>query len=200
MIQQPIRRPTQPTESERVLHLIALNAPHHGNIKGVRGADLACYQQARQALFTTTFRAFISSNVQDLQRIVHYGDHETPVVNLAGERISDTWRGLFDEGTMKNVPIFSFNRRNIGEDALWPDKLVWHGSNSKGERDEHCEAWRSADGAHRGSASEFLGGLSWFANTQSRPCSQHLAVLCIEYMSKFHVDKRLAKENLHGPD
>lgn len=36
----------------------------NGNMRGVRGADLACYQQARQANFRTTFRAFLSSHVQ----------------------------------------------------------------------------------------------------------------------------------------
>lgn len=46
------------------LHLIALNTPMSGNMRGVRGADLACYQQARQAGFRTTFRAFLSSHVQ----------------------------------------------------------------------------------------------------------------------------------------
>ena len=49
---------------DKVIHLIALNAPVSGNMKGIRGADLMCYQQARQAGFKSTFRAFISSRVQ----------------------------------------------------------------------------------------------------------------------------------------
>ncbi len=87
-----------------------------GDLNGVRGADLACYRQARQAGFSTTFRAFISSRVQvdsklgrssvnlrlsymilrllvkDLNKIVHYDDrHSTPVVNIHGERLADSW-------------------------------------------------------------------------------------------------------------
>ena len=49
---------------DKVLHLIALNTPLNGNMKGIRGADLLCYQQARQAGYKTTFRAFVSSRVQ----------------------------------------------------------------------------------------------------------------------------------------
>ena len=41
-----------------------------GGMGGLRGADLACYRQAREAGFRTTFRAFLSSRVQDLARIV----------------------------------------------------------------------------------------------------------------------------------
>ena len=49
---------------------------------GSSGADFACYHQARTAGFTTTFRAFLASQVQDLDKIVHYRDWSTPVVNL----------------------------------------------------------------------------------------------------------------------
>lgn len=35
-----------------------------GNMSGIRGADFACYCQARKAGFKTTFRAFISTRIQ----------------------------------------------------------------------------------------------------------------------------------------
>ncbi|KHJ81865.1 hypothetical protein OESDEN_18446 [Oesophagostomum dentatum] len=52
---------------------------------GMRGADLQCYREARMAGFTTTFRAMLSNNVQDMLRIVHTADWDTPVVNIRGE-------------------------------------------------------------------------------------------------------------------
>uniref|UniRef100_A0A915CPW7 Collagen alpha-1(XVIII) chain n=1 Tax=Ditylenchus dipsaci TaxID=166011 RepID=A0A915CPW7_9BILA len=88
----------------RVLHLIALNQPVTGDFRGVRGADLECYRQARQAGFSTTFRAFISSRVQDLNKIVHYDDRRfTPIVNLRGERLFDSWNAVFDGGAHSHV-------------------------------------------------------------------------------------------------
>lgn len=46
------------------IHMIALNNPLSGNMRGLRGADLLCYRQARQAGFVTTFRALLASNAQ----------------------------------------------------------------------------------------------------------------------------------------
>lgn len=46
------------------IHLIALNNPNNGNMRGLRGADLLCYRQARQAGFVTTFRALLASHAQ----------------------------------------------------------------------------------------------------------------------------------------
>lgn len=120
-----------------------------GNMRGVLGADLACYQQARQAGFRTTFRAFLSSQVQvnrisgifstifvninimglknflqfnfnqDLNKIVHYGDRETPVVNLRGEKLFESWSDIFRNIPMNDVPLYSFDRRNILQDYTW---------------------------------------------------------------------------------
>ncbi|PIO65126.1 collagenase NC10 and Endostatin [Teladorsagia circumcincta] len=69
---------------DRTIHLIALNEPFDGNMHGMRGADLQCYRQSRMAGFTTTFRAMLSSDVQDMLRIVHAADWDTPVVNIRG--------------------------------------------------------------------------------------------------------------------
>ncbi|MCP9260255.1 hypothetical protein DINM_003491 [Dirofilaria immitis] len=119
----PDRHSSFPSHSlqakDLVLHLIALNTPMNGNMRGVRGADLACYQQARQANFRTTFRAFLSSHVQDLNKVVHSGDRDTPVVNLRGERLFDSWSDIFQQRHMADVPIYSFNRRNIFIDSIW---------------------------------------------------------------------------------
>lgn len=102
------------------MHLIALNEPWNGDLNGVRGIDLACYKQARQAGFTTTFRAFISSRVQDLNKIVHFSDrHQTPVVNLRGELLANSFDALFDDGAHSHVMLYSFNSQNITYGNAW---------------------------------------------------------------------------------
>lgn len=64
------------------LRMAALNEPYTGDMHGVRGADYACYRQARRANLRGTFRAFLSSRVQNLDSIVRYKDRDLPVVNI----------------------------------------------------------------------------------------------------------------------
>ena len=65
------------------LHLVALNSPQPGGMRGIRGADFQCFQQARAAGLAGTFRAFLSSRLQDLYSIVRRADRTgVPVVNL----------------------------------------------------------------------------------------------------------------------
>uniref|UniRef100_A0A914XIA2 Collagenase NC10/endostatin domain-containing protein n=1 Tax=Plectus sambesii TaxID=2011161 RepID=A0A914XIA2_9BILA len=185
------------TDKDHVLHLIALNTPFSGDMRGVRGADFACYQQARTAGFTTTFRALLSSQVQDLNKIVHYSDRETPVVNLRGDRLYDSWTQLLHDSTFNSrATIFSFDRRDVLSDNTWPEKLVWHGSDGSGVRSEgrYCEAWRSANSGAVGVASPLEG--RQVLGVQQVDCSRKLIVLCIENMSKHNVDKRLGKKRI----
>lgn len=67
--------------SEFQLRMAALNEPYSGDMHGVRGADHACYRQAQRANMRGTFRAFISSRVQDLDSIVRPADRNLPVIN-----------------------------------------------------------------------------------------------------------------------
>lgn len=62
--------------------MAALNEPSAGSMKGQRGVDYSCYRQARRAGLGGTFRAFLSSRVQDLDSIVRYADKDLPVVNI----------------------------------------------------------------------------------------------------------------------
>lgn len=62
--------------------MAALNEPYSGDMKGQRGADYSCYRQARRAGLQGTFRAFVSSRVQNLNSIVRFSDRELPVVNI----------------------------------------------------------------------------------------------------------------------
>uniref|UniRef100_A0A669DD56 Collagenase NC10/endostatin domain-containing protein n=1 Tax=Oreochromis niloticus TaxID=8128 RepID=A0A669DD56_ORENI len=148
---------SRPGEWSR-LHLVALNAPLKGDMRGIRGADFQCYQQARAVGLTSTYRAFLSSHLQDLATIVRKADrNDMPVVNLRGQVLFNSWMsifsgngGVFDPST----PIYSFDGRNIMSDSAWPEKLVWHGSSTTGIRltTNYCEAWRTADMAVTGQA------------------------------------------------
>lgn len=64
------------------LHMAALNEPYTGDMKGQRGADYSCYRQARRAGLRGTYRAFLSSRIQNLDSIVRYADWDLPVVNI----------------------------------------------------------------------------------------------------------------------
>lgn len=65
------------------LHLIAANHPFSGYMGGIRGADRVCFREARKAGMRGTFRAFLTSNLQDLKSIVHHDEaSKVPVVNL----------------------------------------------------------------------------------------------------------------------
>ena len=64
------------------LHLIALNEPHNGRLRGIRGADLLCHREARESGMNGTFRAFLSSSDQNLDSLVYYPiDRNVPIVN-----------------------------------------------------------------------------------------------------------------------
>lgn len=61
------------------LHLVALNTPVAGDIR----ADFQCFQQARAAGLLSTFRAFLSSHLQDLSTVVRKAERfGLPIVNL----------------------------------------------------------------------------------------------------------------------
>ncbi|KAK1165527.1 hypothetical protein AOXY_G14088 [Acipenser oxyrinchus oxyrinchus] len=189
----PQRRPSQPENTQPAghehgtgpaLHLIALNAPQTGDMRGIRGADFQCFQQARAVGLTGTFRAFLSSKLQDLYSIVRRADRATlPIINLRDEVLFDNWESLFDgsDAQMKpNVAVYSFDGRDVLRDSTWHEKMVWHGSNNKGHRvtDNYCETWRTGDRAVTGLASSLQAGRL----LQQRPssCTSSHIVLCIE--------------------
>nr|XP_014429369.1 collagen alpha-1(XVIII) chain-like [Pelodiscus sinensis] len=112
------------------LHLVALNTPLSGGMRGIRGADFQCFQQARAVGLTGTFRAFLSSRLQDLYSIVRRADRSgVPVVNLRDEVLFGSWEALFS-GTeapfRAGARILSFDGRDVLRDAAWPQKSVWH--------------------------------------------------------------------------
>uniref|UniRef100_A0AC35TZY0 Fibronectin type-III domain-containing protein n=1 Tax=Rhabditophanes sp. KR3021 TaxID=114890 RepID=A0AC35TZY0_9BILA len=188
-------RQHQGPHSDTHLHIIALNTPLYGDIKGVRGADLLCYQQAREAGFSTTFRALVSSYVQDMNKIVYPQDRHTKVVNLRGEVLFDSLDQLFQGTEMKNVPLYSFSRRNVFTDSIFPDKSIWHGSELEGYRKagSFCDAWRTNSPSRLGMASSLKQNEPLLSKPTPMPCDKKLVVLCIENMSKHSVHKFMGK-------
>ena len=74
------------------LHLIAMNHPQEGNMRGIRGADHECFTQAQAIGMKGTFRAFLSSRLQDLYSIVRRSDRERiPIVNL---KVGGNWSSI----------------------------------------------------------------------------------------------------------
>lgn len=167
-----------------VLHLVALNSPQPGGMRGIRGADFQCFQQARAAGLAGTFRAFLSSRLQDLYSIVRRADRTgVPVVNLRDEVLFPSWEALFSgsEGQLKpGARIFSFDGRDVLQHPAWPRKSVWHGSDPSGRRltDSYCETWRTEAPAATGQASSLLAGR--LLEQEAASCRHAFVVLCIE--------------------
>uniref|UniRef100_A0A3B5A6L9 Collagenase NC10/endostatin domain-containing protein n=1 Tax=Stegastes partitus TaxID=144197 RepID=A0A3B5A6L9_9TELE len=135
------------------LHLVALNSPQTGAMRGIRGADFMCFTQAQAIGMKGTFRAFLSARLQDLHSIVRKADRDSmPIVNLK-LKYQLYWDAIFNDGRMKDrVPIYSFDGRDVLSDSAWPEKTMWHGSTSGGQRhvDSFCETWRVGERALTG--------------------------------------------------
>ncbi|XP_039646599.1 collagen alpha-1(XVIII) chain-like isoform X3 [Perca fluviatilis] len=166
------------------LNLVALNQPHSGDMMGLDVADRMCYEQAKAMGLAPNYRAFISSQRQDLVHVVYPGFRETlPVTNLRGDVMFRNWRSIFngDGGPWDaRIPIYSFDGRDVLADPFWPQKSIWHGSTSRGFRvvDKHCETWRADHMSVMGQSSSLISGLLLGQHTRS--CSNQYIILCIE--------------------
>ncbi|MED6291793.1 hypothetical protein CHARACLAT_027289 [Characodon lateralis] len=176
--QVPIHRHT----SGPALHMIALNSPQMGGMRGISGADFLCFSQAQTIGMKGTFRAFLSSKLEDINSIVYSSNRENvPIVNLKDEVLFDSWNNIFGDGRMKdNVSIYSFDGKDVLRDNTWPEKMIWHGSTSRGQRhiDNYCEAWRVGDRAVTGMASPLQS--QSLLQQSSSSCSSSYIVLCVE--------------------
>ncbi|XP_020812815.1 collagen alpha-1(XV) chain isoform X3 [Drosophila serrata] len=180
------------------LRVAALNEPSVGDLQGIRGADFACYRQGRRAGLLGTFKAFLSSRVQNLDSIVRPADRDLPVVNTRGDVLFNSWKGIFNGqgGFFSQAPrIYSFSGKNVMTDPLWPMKMVWHGSLPNGERsmDTYCDAWHSSAHDKSGYASNLEGHKLLDQKRQS--CDGKLIVLCVEALSQ---DRKRKKRDLGG--
>ncbi|RZF42427.1 hypothetical protein LSTR_LSTR011565 [Laodelphax striatellus] len=171
----------------KMLRMAALNEPYTGDLKGQRGADYACYRQSRRAGLRGTFRALLSSRVQNLDSIVKFSDRDLPVVNIKGDVLFNSWKDIFNgDGAFfsKQPRIYSFSGKNILTDYSWPLKYVWHGSHKSGERamDLYCDAWDSDSRERHGLASSLV--TNRLLDQEKFPCNRRFAVLCIEVSSQ----------------
>ncbi|CAD7083323.1 unnamed protein product [Hermetia illucens] len=177
----------------RMLRLAALNEPYTGDLQGNRGADFACYRQARRAGLLGTFKALLTARVQNLDAIVRPADRELPVVNTKGDVLFNSFKGIFNGqgGFFSQAPrIYSFNGKNVLTDLTWPQKIVWHGSLPNGERamDTYCDAWQESSPDKVGLASSLLGNK--LLDQERYSCDNRFVVLCIEALSQDRRRKR----------
>ncbi|KAB1280145.1 Collagen alpha-1 chain [Camelus dromedarius] len=186
--QLPLMSVSSVSYGRPALHLVALNTPFSGDIR----ADFQCFQQARAAGLLSTYRAFLSSHLQDLSTVVRKAErYSLPIVNLKGQVLFNSWESIFSgNGGQFNthIPIYSFDGRDVMTDPSWPQKVVWHGSSTHGVRlvDQYCEAWRTADMAVTGLASALSTGK--ILDQKAYSCANRLIVLCIE--NSFMTDAR----------
>lgn len=104
------------------LRLGALNEPYTGDVHGVSGADYSCYREARRAGLRGTFRAFLSSRVQNVDSIVRQADRKLPVsvkniIRIVGLHFLEVY---FKNWTVK---IFLWNIQNFS--LNWVNILLW---------------------------------------------------------------------------
>lgn len=114
--------------------------------------------------------------------MVYPDDRTTPVYNLRGEKLFDSWNSVFDGGVHASAPIFSFNGKNIFEDNNWNDRWLWHGSTNLGDRkiDGFCDIWRSSSSSQNGVASPLAANKPLTFAPREVPCYRKLTVLCVE--------------------
>jgi hypothetical protein len=169
-----------------MLHLVAANEPYSGNMGGLSGADFVCYNEAKAAGMSGTFRAFLASHVQDIDSIVHrHTDRSIPVVNSRHQELFSSWSDIFTGSGAtfsSRVPIYSFSGRDVLVDPTWPQKLVWLGANSRGERldGDYCDGWNNNEGQMTGSASALLPKYRLMSAESSYACNNAFILLCIE--------------------
>ncbi|KAL3275610.1 hypothetical protein HHI36_020363 [Cryptolaemus montrouzieri] len=175
------------------LRMAALNEAYTGDVHGVRGADYACYREARRAGLRGTFRAFLSSRVQNVDSIVRQADRKLPVSNLRGEVLFNSWTEMYnaDGAPFPHPPrIYSFNGKNVLTDLSWPHKAVWHGALLNGERalDTSCDAWHSASKDKVGLAGSLKGPR--LLEQARYSCDKRLILLCIEATTELFVQRK----------
>lgn len=137
-------------------------------------------------------------SIQNLDAIVKTSDHELPVVNTRREVLFNSWKGIFSGqgGFFSQAPrIYSFSGKNVLTDLTWPQKIVWHGSNARGERamDAYCDAWHSAASDKLGLASSLLSNK--LLDQEQYSCENRFIVLCIEALA--HDRRRRRKRDIY---
>ncbi|KAI7688415.1 hypothetical protein SSS_02152 [Sarcoptes scabiei] len=154
---------------------------------GTRDVDYECFRQSRRANLKGTFRAFVTSRVQNLDSLIRLKDLRLPIVNLKDELLFNQARDIFTGwgGPFPYPPkIYSFDGRNIFTDSFWPQKIIWHGSDKNGIRNSEssCDSWSSDSMSRYGLASNLLRGK--LLDQEKYSCNNAFIVLCIEVTSE----------------
>ncbi|XP_057319843.1 collagen alpha-1(IX) chain-like isoform X3 [Microplitis mediator] len=199
--QIPIKADSKAQWYPKKLRLAALNEPTTGDMHGLSGADFACYRQARRAGLKGTFRAFLSSRLQNLDSIVRSSDRDLPIVNIKGDVLFNSWKEMFSGNGAyfsSNPRIYSFNGKNILTDFTWQKKVIWHGSHKFGDRamDTYCDAWNSDSSDRYGLSSSITRGQLLEQSRYS--CDNKFALLCIEVTSEIMRKRRSSKNNINN--
>lgn len=167
------------------LYMYALNTPKNGKLRGLTGADYACYKEAYYSgMHGRTFRAFLASKTQNLYSIV--SDRNIPIVNKNDTIIFSSFNDLLRTGGRfnRNVKIYTFDGEDVMSSPKWPEKMVWHGADSQGNKmnDKECSDWRSDSPNRVGYAGSLNGGK--LVDMHEASCRKELIVLCIEVLPK----------------
>lgn len=153
-------------------------------MRGIRGADYECHRQARRAGMRGTYRAFLSSNTQNLDSIIYYSrDRQIPIVNKEGQMLFNSWEDLVNGAGgyfNDNTPIYSFDGKDIMSDSVWPQKIIWHGSNKKGSKvdGKFCNEWHEGDGGNMGLGSSLMKHM--LLDQDEYTCNNSFIVLCVQ--------------------
>lgn len=174
------------------IHLVALNTPQNGDMKGLKGADALCRKEAAAANFRNprNFRALLNSEERQLSDIVIEQDHDSPIVNLRGQLVYKTFSDLLARRPAYNVPLISFEGKDTLQDSdTWPDAVIWHGSGGG-----NCDAWTTDDWKTTAFGSSFENGA--LIQGKEHKCNNRHIVLCVEQANERSIARRMRKRRL----
>ncbi|XP_066917641.1 collagen alpha-1(XV) chain-like [Clytia hemisphaerica] len=169
------------------LMLIALNEPYSGRMGGLAKIDKMCSTQAKAAgYFGLKFHTLISDNYNDIANMIPFRSRKKPVANTRGEQIfaraEDIYKSDNYTAFNPNIPIYSFDQKDVRQDPSWPVKKFWHGSHANGKLHStkmNCRNWRSEQPFHKATASSILTYTPALNELDVR-CDQKLIVLCLQ--------------------
>merc|ERR1712071_1520 len=152
--------PPLPTDCQGTRHLIIASlkrALRGSQLKSISQADKYCFRTARGAAKSGTFRAFLSSNEEDLRSIVSRTQQNLPICNANGTLVFRNFKELLNHSGKyhKEARITSFRGRDL---ESFPVSKIWHGSTRRGVRESagHCDSWRHSNNFNFGRIS-FVG-------------------------------------------
>ncbi|XP_059053779.1 collagen alpha-1(XI) chain-like [Achroia grisella] len=205
----PTRTLTNCVKMGTCIRIAALNRAYsgristNGNIVGVPAAENECHIQAKN-INLKNFTPFIARSTQALRKLV--ANDKLKVVNLKEELLFDSWHDIFNGSgapfqNWKNN-IYSFKGNNIVIDHnIWPEKVVWHGSNLYGNytNDNNCLNWENESASYYGTASALYdSNNSGLLSQTNYPCDRKFIILCVEQHPSF-ITNDVLRRRRHFP-